>query len=246
MDDSHTREIDLIIGLLSKNAIPEREGLPLGWKSHEISSDLTLFYETTISPSNPSVTFQKPSFSLLQERRIALGSPDGVHSGPVYKFDLVRFIEKPTSAVSGNDLFDINWYKSDLLDPHMLLQEAQTKKRGWDSILLDFRYTPGEHSSIPVVRQLARLFTSSKVTLLHSYLNVLLICFPLSILADSLHWNSSLTFALSFLAFLSIIGISMFATRECAIKFVVNLDESILSYVGNCIPELLVSDLLSA
>ncbi|PMD16335.1 hypothetical protein NA56DRAFT_753196 [Hyaloscypha hepaticicola] len=110
--------INGIIGLFDKSSnskAPEAE-LPLGWEMVKFEEGFSAYLESTINPQNPSFTFERPRFSLLQERQIPLGSRKSATGGLSYDFDLVRFIHKPELDQSkrARAIFDDHWYKNDV------------------------------------------------------------------------------------------------------------------------------------
>lgn len=89
-----SQQLDLIIGLLSQKSKRKNRalGLPLGWEEVLLENDLIAYRESTINPNNPSLTFDLPKFSLLQETKVKLGSSRAAGGSLTYKFDLVRFM----------------------------------------------------------------------------------------------------------------------------------------------------------
>jgi len=183
---------DAIIGLLSqfsKVTNPD-VSLPLGWEKVDFGGGLIAFHESTVNPQNPSVTFEQPKFSLLQETQITLGSKEIPEDGLTYKFDLVRFIHNSRieERNDSNLIFDESWYSDDM-------KELEGESRSLFVVIRDrFWRTTRSGRFLPV-----------KIVLFRSYVNSLLIFVPISIIYRALNWDTPNTVVLFCMASLAIV-----------------------------------------
>ncbi|CAN8097976.1 unnamed protein product [Discula destructiva] len=110
----------------------------------------------------------------------------------------------------------------------------------WRGVFLDPKKTPGTDSHNPFVSWPAHAFNVLKVTLLSSYVNVLLVFVPLGILAGILEWSATAVFTLNFFAIIPLASILSFATEEISVKLGETLGGLLNATFGNAV-ELIVS-----
>lgn len=129
--------ITQIIGLLEKDQPRHNHyGLPLDWEAIDLENGKTVYTESTISPETCSMTFQTPTFSLLKERRLALGTKSPMGDGPTYHLDLVRFIRRPklqNEALSParDPIYTDQWYKTEISNTQELHTDPLLDRRRW-------------------------------------------------------------------------------------------------------------------
>jgi len=98
------------------------DGLGLGWQRISVAGSHPVFRESW----SGSITFRRPTFSLFEDRQLALGQRRmiGGGEGQVYYLDLIRFISQEPIVVGmvqrRNDLFplfDDAWYEEEPKQP---------------------------------------------------------------------------------------------------------------------------------
>lgn len=99
--------------------------------------------------------------------------------------------------------------------------------------------TPGDQSENPLVRYPATWLTVTKITLLSSYVNILLVFVPLGIVAGVTGWDPVTVFALNFFAIVPLAAVLSFATEEIAMKLGQTLGGLMNATFGNAV-ELIV------
>ena len=240
-------QINTILGLLAQNSKLKNPGsdLPLGWEEIEFGQGLVVFCESTINPNNPSLTFKPPKFSLLQETQIALGSRKSASGGLTYKFDLVRFIHQSRVDDSKRDAFYFGeeWYKADIknLEDESKSYLYEMALKG-SNFFFDTRYNPGLDDRRIWIRGLAIFGRAQKVVLLRSYLSVLLVLVPFSIILKGENWHLSnplILLSLAFCSTLPLLDILETTLRELGAQFI-----SVLSGLGDCAVEICVRNKL--
>ncbi|KAH0547502.1 hypothetical protein GP486_008428, partial [Trichoglossum hirsutum] len=92
----------------------------------------------------------------------------------------------------------------------------------------------------PWIRYLLYTYHVTKVTLLSNWVNVLLICVPLGIIAGAIGFNASAVFTLNFLAIIPLAAILSFATEELSAKLGQTIGGLLNATFGNAV-ELIVS-----
>ncbi|KAK4111294.1 Calcium/proton exchanger [Canariomyces notabilis] len=110
----------------------------------------------------------------------------------------------------------------------------------WRHLLLNPRSSPGTDSPNPLVRWPAYLWNVTKVTLLSSWINILLIFVPFGIIAGMLKWSAAWVFTLNFLAIIPLAAVLSFATEEIAHRLGETLGGLVNATFGNAV-ELIVS-----
>lgn len=100
--------------------------------------------------------------------------------------------------------------------------------------------TPGLDSDRRVVKWAAWSWHTVKVTLMSSYVNVLLVFVPLGILAGEMHWSALTVFLLNFFAIVPLAAVLAFATEEISIRLGQTLGGLLNATLGNTV-ELIVS-----
>ena len=220
---------NLILGLLSKKRGRQSSGvdLPLGWEELQSEYGAKLYLESTVNPDNPSLTFRTPQFSLLQERRIAIGSRKYADSGQEYRFDLVRFIQRPKLETAQQSVlrFDDEWYKRDVIRIKAISAAE---------------ISPYEDER-PWIRFPARVAREFKIIILRDYSSILLPFIPLSIAARGNSWDTQVSLVLSAA---SLVGLAR--TWDINLADIYpnsipsNLGQSVISAVGGCSVELIV------
>jgi serine/threonine protein kinase len=249
----------LIISALSQNALQHERlsGLPLGWDEVNFESGFSAYHESTISPQNPSVTFEIPKFSLLQHRTISLGSPTHLGRGPVYGFDLVRFIQKTKNEVLYTDIYNDDWYQKDIQEAHPIFENVSavgltTGQMDHRLLAEDILRESGTKRlqavprilRVPLLRFYLVIKSSVlvlKTVLFKNYLSILLVLLPLSFVGQANGWLPLINLFLSFLGLLPLISMQEFCLHEWTSNTASNLEQNLLSYVAGCFLELCVS-----
>lgn len=104
----------------------------------------------------------------------------------------------------------------------------------------DTKHTPGTDSENFAVRSLAYGLHVTKVTLLSSYVNFLLVMVPIGIIAGHLEWSATAVFTINFLAIIPLAAVLSFATEELSVKLGETLGGLMNATFGNAV-ELIVS-----
>ncbi|KAF7886676.1 uncharacterized protein EAF02_003323 [Botrytis sinoallii] len=213
-------QIKAIVGILSKTSKSKARvsALPLGWESLQLRDGVDVFFESTVNPKIPSLTFQAPKFSLLQEARIPLGSRNYGHGGLTYNFDLVRFMHRPLldRLKDAPIKFGDNWYESEC---------------------------PGLHSSVGAsmkklwIRVIIQIFNAARVVLFRSYLNILLIFLPITLFLSRDKEQNSILLAISLLAAVPIIGSLEAALKDLHPVLQDSTNQTLISRTGSCAAE---------
>ena len=187
--------------------------LPLGWKTEilpEESGDRSLFFEKHFG----GLTFKRPTFSLFQDQRLALGFRKVSLPGQTYYLDLIRFFQKDTTSPSQiaqpTRIFTLQWYINDIRATN-----KELRKPGLPSFQNIF-YTPTsyhQHDS-PWVRWPALCLRIIWVLLSSSYFNLLLTLLPLSIIAGILNWSPGASIGVSIGAIIPLSKMLRFAMAE--------------------------------
>ncbi|KAK4643358.1 Vacuolar calcium ion transporter [Podospora bellae-mahoneyi] len=110
----------------------------------------------------------------------------------------------------------------------------------WKHLLLDRTSSPGTKSPNALVRLPAHFFNVFKITLLSSWINVLLVFVPFGLIAGTYEWNPTLVFTLNFFAIIPLAAILSFATEEIAARLGETLGGLVNATLGNAV-ELIVS-----
>ncbi|KAK4195392.1 putative vacuolar calcium ion transporter [Triangularia verruculosa] len=110
----------------------------------------------------------------------------------------------------------------------------------WKHLLLDRTSSPGTKSANPLVRLPAHIFNVTKITLLSSWINILLVFVPFGLIAGTCEWDATLVFALNFFAIIPLAAVLSFATEEIAAKLGETLGGLVNATLGNAV-ELIVS-----
>ncbi|KAK3316130.1 Sodium/calcium exchanger protein-domain-containing protein [Apodospora peruviana] len=105
---------------------------------------------------------------------------------------------------------------------------------------LDGTDTPGTDSPNPFVKFPARVWNVAKVTLLSSWINLLLIFVPLGIIAGMREWGATWVFTLNFFAIIPLAAVLSFATEQIAERLGETLGGLVNATFGNAV-ELIVS-----
>jgi Ca2+:H+ antiporter len=106
-------------------------------------------------------------------------------------------------------------------------------------IFLNYSYTPGMGSRNILVRVPAHVFNIAKITLISSYVNVLLVFVPLGIIAGVAGWNPTTVFVLNFFAIVPLAAVLSFATEEISAKLGQTMGGLLNATFGNAV-ELIV------
>jgi hypothetical protein len=231
-EDWRLKQLNLIIGLVARTSkVDITPDLPLGWEKVELGEDLIGLKESTVNPGNPSLTFEEPKFSLLQETQITLGSRRAAEGGLTYKFDLVRFIHSSRIADrEGTSLiYDESWYRNDI-------QEHESQSQSL-LILVTEEFMKENR------------FRSFRVVLFRSYINVLLIFVPLSIIYRVLNRkspNSVTLFCLASFATIPLIDIMQSSLNDMRRPghTTDGSDKTVFMKLAFCFVEVLVGSLL--
>ncbi|TEY39362.1 hypothetical protein BOTCAL_0462g00050 [Botryotinia calthae] len=215
--------IDAIVGILSKTSKfngPISE-LPLGWESLQLEDGVDIFFESTVNPKVPSLTFQAPRFSLLQEARIPLGSRKSDHGGLTYNFDLVRFMHRPIldRLKDASIVFGDNWYESEC--PGLHASVGASMKKLW-------------------IRVIIQVFNDARFVLFRSYLNILLIFLPITMFLSREKQQNITLLAISLLATIPVIGGLEAALKDLHPVFPYCIDQTLISRTGSCAAEVFI------
>lgn len=108
------------------------------------------------------------------------------------------------------------------------------------TFFLDTRHTPGTDSDKLAVRYAANVWHIAKLTLLSNYVNILLFCVPIGIIAGECHWNPTAVFLWNFFAIIPLAAVLSFATEEISVKLGETLGGLLNATFGNAV-ELIVS-----
>ncbi|TQS33888.1 hypothetical protein Golomagni_05753 [Golovinomyces magnicellulatus] len=106
--------------------------------------------------------------------------------------------------------------------------------------LVNPHHTPGTDSRNFAVRGIAYTWHVTKVTLLSSYVNFLLVMVPVGIAAGMLGWSSTAVFTINFFAIIPLAAVLSFATEEISVKLGETLGGLLNATFGNAV-ELIVS-----
>lgn len=220
---------NLIIGVLEKHAKQASEGdLPLGWEETQSECGTKIYSESTVNPRSPSITFKTPKFSLLQERKIAIGSRKDAGTGQEYRFDLVRFIQRPKLDIIQHGVlyFDDDWYRRDIVR----IKAISAKE------------VSSYEDERPWIRFPARVASVIKVVLLRDYSSILLLLIPLSIAARICSWNTPISIILSTASLVGLARIWDINLGEIYPSSIPsNQGQSLISALGSCSIEFCVS-----
>ncbi|KAH6618080.1 Sodium/calcium exchanger protein-domain-containing protein [Chaetomium sp. MPI-SDFR-AT-0129] len=110
----------------------------------------------------------------------------------------------------------------------------------WRHVFINTRSSPGTDNPNPFIRYPAHLWNVTKVTLLSSWINLLLVFVPLGIIAGELEWSAPWVFTLNFFAIIPLAAVLSFATEEIAGRLGETLGGLVNATFGNAV-ELIVS-----
>lgn len=243
-----------IIALLEQNgsiwdAVDYSTELPLGWKAITTRGghgDDTVYCEKHFD----GITFKKPTFSLFQDHRLALGFRTMYSRGQTYYLDLLRFLQPDAQEIlpAGRDtrIFTAEWYRADIkthkqvvrLPPYRSVGEANSG---------DIRTPLLRHSESLTdariwMRRPTRVLQLAWHTASSSYLNLLLPLVPLSIVAAACDWTPSILIPIAVCALIPLSCLVRFAVKEAlggTISASCNLGSLVEDF--DCLIELLVS-----
>ncbi|KAH7012039.1 calcium ion transporter [Microdochium trichocladiopsis] len=102
------------------------------------------------------------------------------------------------------------------------------------------RVTPGLESKKPWVKYPAHVWHITKMTLLSSPVNILLVCVPIGIIAGQGGWDPIAVFTINFFAIIPLAAVLSFATEEISDKLGESLGGLLNATFGNAV-ELIVS-----
>ncbi|CAH0052796.1 unnamed protein product [Clonostachys solani] len=108
------------------------------------------------------------------------------------------------------------------------------------TFLIDSEHTPGLDSENLTVHCLAKTWHVTKVTLFSNYVNLLLPCVPIGIVAGALGWNPTAVFTINFFAIIPLAAVLSFATEEISLKLGQTMGGLLNATFGNAV-ELIVS-----
>ena len=177
-----------------------KSSLPFGWTVKHLLTGRQVYEELYTN----SITFRAPSFSLWQERRLALGFKQLSSIGQSFLVDLVRFIGSgPEAFDEGSSdegfIFDDRWFRA----------EIRNTKRG----RTDASSFSWSMSSIPVV-WLYRLTKEILLSLKSNYVNFALVFFPFSLVGLNSGWSNGLVVIFHSLTIVPIYSLNRFALRQ--------------------------------
>lgn len=113
------------------------------------------------------------------------------------------------------------------------------RKSTLHELFLNKHRTPGMENGNRLISVPAHALHITKVTLLSSYVNVLLVFVPLGILAPALGWDPTTVFVLNFFAIVPLAAVLSFATEEIAMKLGQTMGGLLNATFGNAV-ELIV------
>ncbi|KAL2260146.1 hypothetical protein VTK26DRAFT_5949 [Humicola hyalothermophila] len=138
---------------------------------------------------------------------------------------------------AADDDDEMNEYRP--LLPHR--HTSATPESGfWKHLLRNPKSSPGTDSHNPFVRWPAHVWNVTKVTLLSSWINLLLVFVPLGIVAGKQEWGAPWVFSLNFVAIIPLAAVLSFATEEIASRLGETLGGLVNATFGNAV-ELIVS-----
>ncbi|KAJ2906677.1 Vacuolar calcium ion transporter [Zalerion maritima] len=108
------------------------------------------------------------------------------------------------------------------------------------AFFLDTQYTPGIHNEKIWIRGLAHIWHTTKLTLLSNYINILLFCVPVGIIAGHNEWDPTAVFLWNFFGIIPLAAVLSFATEEISVKLGETLGGLLNATFGNAV-ELIVS-----
>ncbi|KAI8710512.1 Vacuolar calcium ion transporter [Fusarium sp. LHS14.1] len=126
--------------------------------------------------------------------------------------------------------------------PHGNGDGRASLRRGSNTVYLlpDSKYTPGLNSQNSALRYLAYSWHVTKVTLLSSYVNFLLVMVPVGIVAGEQGWNPIAVSTINFFAIIPLAAVMSFATEEISLKLSETMGGLLNATFGNAV-ELIVS-----
>ncbi|KAL6352335.1 hypothetical protein LRP88_14382 [Fusarium phalaenopsidis] len=126
--------------------------------------------------------------------------------------------------------------------PHGNGDGRASLRRGSNAVywFLDSKYTPGLNSQNSAFRYLAYSWHVTKVTLLSSYVNFLLVMVPVGIVAGEQGWNPIAVFTINFFAIIPLAAVMSFSTEEISLKLSETMGGLLNATFGNAV-ELIVS-----
>ncbi|KAK3381358.1 Sodium/calcium exchanger protein-domain-containing protein [Podospora didyma] len=110
----------------------------------------------------------------------------------------------------------------------------------WSQVFFDRKGTPGTNSPNVFVKLPARVWNVAKITLLSSWINLLLLFVPLGFVAGMGEWGAVWVFSLNFCAIIPLASVLSFATEEIAQRLGETLGGLVNATFGNAV-ELIVS-----
>lgn len=149
--------------------------------------------------------------------------------------DFRRKLRKTWSGGAHNNGHVMN-EESPLLGYH---SREETRASFLRRVFFDRRQTPGTDSENVLVRWPAQAFNVTKVTLLSSPVNILLVFVPIGIIAGAMKWDPTAVFTLNFLAIIPLAAVLSFATEEISKRLGETLGGLLNATFGNAV-ELIV------
>lgn len=166
-----------------------------------------------------------------QLRRIETGKLNNSQNGTVNG--------NGSSSAHFASLGDMNGERRPLLG-HLSGSTLHAEPGFWRHLLINPESTPGTNSPNPFVRWPALVWNVTKVTLLSSWINLLLVFVPLGIIAGEQEWSAPWVFSLNFCAIIPLAAVLSFATEEIASRLGETLGGLVNATFGNAV-ELIVS-----
>ncbi|RMJ03267.1 hypothetical protein CDV36_015206 [Fusarium kuroshium] len=121
-------------------------------------------------------------------------------------------------------------------DDHIILCRCSSTT----GFLFDSKHTPGLDNQRLALRHLACSWHVTKVNLLSSYVNFLLVIVPVGVVAGKLGWNPIAVFTINFFAIIPLAAVMSFATEEISLKQGETIGGLLNATFGNAV-ELIVS-----
>ncbi|KAK3402328.1 Sodium/calcium exchanger protein-domain-containing protein [Sordaria brevicollis] len=208
-----------------------------------MGNPLTNLISTVTIPFRNQI--RRASTGLLSKNQNGANHPNGISNGNGY-----TYVNGTNGSTNGHLNGHINGHtngyttmadseRSPLLGGRWTTTESDDEF-SWRAFLFDNKKTPGTAHSNPLVRYPTRVWNVTKVTLLSSWINILLIFVPLGIIAGERQWGAPAVFTLNFFAIIPLAAVLSFATEEIAHRLGETLGGLVNATFGNAV-ELIVS-----
>lgn len=142
--NGNSSNLHRIIALLQQSAKPLVRGglshsLPIGWTAISLPKFGTAYQEDSIDSDVAALTFVKPRYGLLQDRRLALGYRKIASQNQTYYLDPIRFLKSQASkSATGTRIpyatestFTNSWYLEDVQETRKPPAKLRQDSRRW-------------------------------------------------------------------------------------------------------------------